>query len=127
MPEPPKIEPERRRKPALSKYQLQEKARLPEDWQLPDDWRDCAKQQRPDLVAKIGEVAENFADYHRSKDTLSACWFASGNAGYAANMPLEGSQKAHRPFELTKALSHPGTRKSSPIASYAGCYRKQQP
>ena len=75
-PEPPKIEPERRRKPSLSDYRLQEKTPLAENWQLPDDWRDRAKQQRPDLVAKIGEIAENFADYHRSKGTLSACWFA---------------------------------------------------
>ena len=29
---------------------------MAEDWQLPDDWRDCAKQQRPDLVAKIGRL-----------------------------------------------------------------------
>ena len=75
-PEPPKIEPERRRKPPLSAYQLQEKAHLAEDWQLPDDWRVRAQWLRPELTSKLGEIAENFADYHRSKGTRSACWFA---------------------------------------------------
>ena len=74
--EPPKIEPEQRQKPPLSNYRLQEKTYLVENWQLPDDWRDRTKQQRPELVAELKKIAENFADYHRSKGTLSACWLA---------------------------------------------------
>lgn len=96
--EPPKIEPERQRKPALSEYQLQEKARLPEDWQLPDDWQVRARQLRPDLTSKLGEIAENFADYHRSKGTLSACWLAEWQRWirreHAPRRPSEGPQAA---------------------------------
>ena len=97
-PEPPKIEPSRQQKTALSKYHLQEKARLPENWQLPDDWRDRAKQQRPELEAKLGEIAENFADYHQSKGTLSACWLAEWQRWirreHAPRRPSEGPQAA---------------------------------
>ena len=55
-PEPPRSNLSDGENLPLSAYQLQEKAPLAEDWQLPDDWRDCAKQQRPDLVAKIGRL-----------------------------------------------------------------------
>ncbi len=71
---PPK--PERRQPPSLSDCQLEAKARLAEDWRLPEDWKERAKQLRPDLASKLEEVAENFADFHRSRGTTSACWLA---------------------------------------------------
>ncbi len=74
--EPPKIKPERRQKTPLSDCQLEAKASLAEDWQLPNDWKERAKQLRPELETKLGEIAENFKDHHRSKGTTSACWLA---------------------------------------------------
>lgn len=72
-PEPP---PSPDPSPPLSECRLQARTALPVDWQLPDDWREWASTQRPDLVGKIDAVASNFADYHASKGTRSACWVA---------------------------------------------------
>lgn len=74
-PPPPLREPEPK-PPALSECRLQARTTLPDDWQAPDDWMDWAGQQRPELIDTLGEIAENFADYHRSRGTRSACWTA---------------------------------------------------
>jgi len=72
--EPPKTKPEQR--PSLSECKLQEKTRLADDWQLPTEWKERARKLRPELEPKLGEIAENFKDHHRSKGSMSACWLA---------------------------------------------------
>ena len=72
--EPPKTKPEQR--PSLSECKLQEKTRLADDWHLPTEWKERARKLRPELEPKLGEIAENFKDHHRSKGSMSACWLA---------------------------------------------------
>ena len=74
-PPPPAREPEPE-PPALSVCRLQARTALSDDWQAPDEWIEWAGQQRPELASTLGEIAENFADYHRSRGTRSACWTA---------------------------------------------------
>lgn len=50
--------------------------RTPVPEQIPEEWTEWATTQRPELTGTLGEIAENFADYHRSKGTRSACWAA---------------------------------------------------
>ncbi len=50
--------------------------RTPMPEQIPEEWEEWAMAQRPELAGTLGEIAENFADYHRSKGTRSACWVA---------------------------------------------------
>jgi hypothetical protein len=73
-PPPPAREPEP--SPSLSECHLQTRTALPDEWTAPDEWLKWAAEQRPELADTLGEIAENFADYHRSKGTRSACWTA---------------------------------------------------
>lgn len=73
-PPPPAREPEP--SPSLSECHLQTRTTLPDEWTAPDEWMKWAAEQRPELADTLGEIAENFADYHRSKGTRSACWTA---------------------------------------------------
>lgn len=73
-PPPPAREPEP--SPSLSGCHLQTRTTLPDEWTAPDEWMKWATEQRPELADTLGEIAENFADYHRSKGTRSACWTA---------------------------------------------------
>lgn len=95
-PEPPPPEPEQQRDNPLSECRLQTKTALAEDWQMPEDWREWAEQQRPELAGKLDEIADNFADHHRSRGTRSACWTAEWRRWVrrerAPKRPVEGPQ-----------------------------------
>lgn len=94
-PEPPPTKPEQR-DTSLSECRLQTKTALGDDWQTPEDWREWAESQRPELASKLDEIAEQFADYHRSKGTRSACWMAEWRRWIrrerAPRRPSDGAQ-----------------------------------
>ena len=96
----------------VSLSEIQQKP-LPDDWVLPDDFRERARKTRPDLTSRLDSIAENFADYHRSKGTLSRCWASEWNRWIRRERQVD---ERHGRLPVVRRYPVPGCEKEPPTA-----------
>ena len=95
---------------SLSEIQQKPRRALPDDWTLPDDFRKRARKTRPDLTERLDSIAENFADYHRSKGTLSRCWASEWDRWIRRERQVDGR------LPVVRRYPAPGREKEPPTA-----------
>lgn len=98
---------------SLSDIRQKPKTPLPDDWKLPDDFRERARKTRPDLENRLDTVAENFADYHRSKGTLSRCWASEWDRWIRRERQVD---ERHGRLPVVRRYPVPGREKEPPTA-----------
>lgn len=119
---------------SLSEIQQRPKTPLPDDWTLPDDFRERSRRTRPDLTERLDSIAENFADYHRSKGTLSRCWasewdrwirreYSPGKLPVVRRYPAPGREK-EPPTALEQAAIEASNRKFQEQCRQMGLIRQ---